>query len=161
MKTVIRTVLTTLALTTLNFACTDDKKQIEDPIASLPDKKHDFSVDKDGKVVFKSEIVYFAFDDHTLTEEGMQRLNRLAEYMKTNSDRKLRIDGHSDERGSIEYNLALGQLRSQSVKAYLASLNVPENRLESVSFGEEKPAEEGHIETSWAKNRRAEFTFLN
>jgi peptidoglycan-associated lipoprotein len=143
------------------IGCTDEAKKIDEPVAATTDDKHDFTVDKDGKVKFNLEIVYFNFDDHSLTEEGMARLNRLAEHMKSSKDAKLKIEGHCDERGSTEYNLALGQLRAQAVRAYLLSLNMSEERIESVSFGEERPAIEGRGEDNWAKNRRAEFTFVN
>jgi peptidoglycan-associated lipoprotein len=143
-------------------ACTDDAKKVEEQVAAAAtDDKHEFTVDKDGKVTFDLEIVYFNFDDHTLTEQGMARLNRLAEHMRSSKDLKLKIEGHCDERGSTEYNLALGQLRAQAVRSYLVSLNLPESRIESVSFGEERPAAEGRGEEHWAKNRRAEFTFVN
>ena len=162
MKLIKKMVPLVFALLPTMTACTDDAKKLDDPIAASADaEKHDFTVDKDGKVSFSLEIVYFNFDDHTLTEEGMARLNHLADHLKTNKDLKLKIEGHCDERGSTEYNLALGQLRAQAVRSYLLSLNLADPRVESVSFGEERPAAEGRGEENWAKNRRAEFTFVN
>ncbi len=163
MKRMFRVLAPSLIITAaLLNACTDDQKKVEDVIAASPAKnEHEFSVDKDGKVTFKAEIVYFKYDDYSLTQEGMERLNVLANYLKGNKDSKLRIEGHCDERGSTEYNLALGELRAQSVRKYLATLNVPDGRLDIVSFGEEKPAAQGPGESSWAQNRRAEFTFLD
>ena len=69
----------------------------------------------------------------------------------------LQINGHCDERGSIEYNLALGQQRSQAVYEFLSTLGLDQKRLKTISYGEEKPAAEGHTETAWNQNRRADF----
>lgn len=119
-----------------------------------------FQVDDiSGKVLFQSEIVYFEYDDSTLTKEGMQHLDALAQYLKDHEATKLNIEGHCDSRGSAEYNLALGQRRSESVKKYLATLSIPENRLDTRSFGKEKPAVDGQSEAALAKNRRVEFAF--
>lgn len=155
---------TLVLITFAAVGCTKDDAQIEDPLAaekSSKDEKHDFTVDKDGNVKFNLEIVYFHFDDYTLTEDGMGRLNALAAFMKENPKQKLQIEGHCDERGSTEYNLALGQLRAQAVKKYLATQGITDQRLATVSFGEEKPAITGEGESSWAKNRRAEFKFVS
>ena len=103
------------------------------------------------------KIVYFKFDDHTLTKAGMDRLQALNTHLTKNSKQKLQISGHCDERGSVEYNLALGQMRSKSVHKYLVHLGLPASRIHSISYGEEKPAAEGHTESDWKQNRRAEF----
>ena len=151
------------ALTLFAVSCSDEEKTIEEVVQAEPQKdEHAFKVDEStGKVQFEAEIVYFDFDDHTLTKEGMERLNALADYMQKNADVAIKIAGHCDARGSTEYNLALGQRRADSVKTFLLTLGVDEKRLDSVSFGEEKPAKDGEGETSWAQNRRAEFTFVN
>jgi peptidoglycan-associated lipoprotein len=151
------------ALVVLNLfsvACTNDDKKIEEVVAT--EKKadeHEFSVDKDGKLEFKAEIVYFAFDDASLTPEGMARLDAIAAHMKTNTKEKLKVEGHCDDRGSIEYNLALGQRRAESVRKYLETVGIGADRLQAVSFGSEKPAVTGQGEEAWSKNRRAEFAF--
>lgn len=152
-----------LALSLFGAACTDDVKKIEEPIqaeAAKKDGANEFTVDaKTGKLEFKAEIVYFGYDEATLTKEGMARLDAIAEHMKAHSELKISIEGHCDDRGSTEYNLALGQRRSDSVRKYLRTLGIGEERLASVSFGEERPAESGQGEQFWAKNRRAEFAF--
>ncbi|MBF0440981.1 MAG: peptidoglycan-associated lipoprotein Pal [Oligoflexales bacterium] len=170
---VIRKILISVAagLGTLYFtACTDNNKKVENVVqtdASADAKKKAekdkdaFTVDKDtGVVEFKAEIVYFKYDDSTLTEEGMSRLKALADYMKKNQTAVLSIEGHCDERGSVEYNLALGNRRSDSVKEFLKTVGIDDSRLKTVSFGKEKPAVTGSNEESWSKNRRAEFKFL-
>lgn len=149
-----------VALNLFAVACTNDDKKVEEVVAA--EKKaddHEFSVDKDGKLEFKAEIVYFAFDDASLTPEGMARLDAIAAHMKTNTKEKLKVEGHCDDRGSIEYNLALGQRRAESVRKYLETVGIGADRLQAVSFGSEKPAVAGQGEEAWSKNRRAEFAF--
>ena len=108
-----------------------------------------------------AKTVYFAFDDYTLNPEGQDKLGLLAEYLKTNTAAVVQVEGHCDERGSIEYNLALGQRRAQSVKNYLVELGVDPSRVPTMSYGEERPAVEGSDEAAWEKNRRAEFVLSN
>lgn len=155
--------LSSLALGSV--ACTNnEEKKLEEvvPVAKAADEKSEFSVDdKTGRVDFKAEVVYFEYDDATLTNEGTLQLDALAKYMKQHPEAKLSIEGHCDNRGSVEYNLALGQRRSDSVRKYLTTVGVEESRLQTVSFGEEKPQETGEGESSWTKNRRAEFAFSN
>ena len=137
--------------------CVDDAP-VESVIQVSKEKSaHEFAVDKNGKVTFEADIVYFKFDDYTLTKEGEERLQALSAYLKTNPNKKLQISGHSDERGSIEYNLALGQMRAKSVNSYLVNLGLDQKRIHNISYGEESPAVEGHSEAQWQKNRRAEF----
>ncbi|MEZ4742659.1 MAG: OmpA family protein [Bdellovibrionota bacterium] len=146
-------------------ACTNDEVQVEEAVveqdqklpAELKNQNNNFDVDKDGRVTFEAEIVYFSFDDPTLTDQGKSRLQALAEYLKANPGQKLQVRGHCDERGSTEYNLALGQGRSESVRSYLVNLGIDEGRISTVSFGEEKPAATGHSESAWSQNRRADF----
>lgn len=104
-----------------------------------------------------TKTVYFGFDDYTLSAEAQDSLNKLSDFMKASTSTVVQIEGHCDERGSIEYNLALGERRAQSVKNYLMQLGVDPARLPTISFGEEKPAASGSNENAWAKNRRAEF----
>jgi peptidoglycan-associated lipoprotein len=108
-----------------------------------------------------TQAVYFAFDDYSLNSEGQGKLNKLGEFLKSSSKAVVQIEGHTDERGSVEYNLALGQRRAQSAKNYLVQLGTDASRLPTMSYGEEKPAVEGHDESAWAKNRRDEFVLSN
>ncbi|MFW7379246.1 MAG: OmpA family protein [Oligoflexus sp.] len=146
----------------LQLACTQEEKAVEEVVKSeAKSDEHEFKVDeKTGKVHFKAEIVYFGFDEATLTPEGMERLSALADHMKANPQLQVRIEGHCDERGSPEYNLALGQRRAESVRAFLKTHSIPQGNVLAVSFGEEKPASAGEGEENWAQNRRAEFTFI-
>ncbi len=103
--------------------------------------------------------VYFDYDSAAIREEYRGVVEAHAGFLKTNANAKVILQGHTDERGSREYNLALGQRRADSVRQAMSVLGVPEARMESVSFGEEKPAVEGQGETAWQKNRRAEIVY--
>ena len=120
----------------------------------------EFSLADDGSISFKSEIVYFKFDDFTLTPAAREQLAKLAEYLQKVPETPLKIRGHADARGSTEYNLALGLKRAESVRKFLSNLGLSQKQLNIVSYGEEKPAVEGDGETVWAKNRRVDFKLI-
>ncbi len=101
--------------------------------------------------------IYFEFDQFTLSSEARDILNSNVDYMKAHPGVKVRIEGHCDERGSDEYNLALGERRASATKAYMVSLGIAADRLSILSYGEEMPLDPGRSESAWAKNRRAEF----
>lgn len=107
------------------------------------------------------EAIYFDFDNADLRQDARDVLSKNAEILlKANNNTKIKIEGHCDERGSAEYNLALGERRAKSALQYLITLGVPSDRLSIISYGKEKPAVEGHDEAAWAKNRRGEFAIL-
>ncbi len=99
--------------------------------------------------------VYFAFDSYSLTKETRNALKTEATWMKSHATSGVQIEGHCDERGSTEYNLALGERRANAVKNYLTKLGVTPGQLSVISYGSERPADPGHDESAWAKNRRA------
>lgn len=101
--------------------------------------------------------VFYGYDEDTIDTAGQQALNGNAELMKKYPSWIVTIEGHSDERGTAEYNLALGERRAIAARNYLVSLGIPADRLRTVSYGKEFPFEPGHSETSWSKNRRAHF----
>jgi peptidoglycan-associated lipoprotein len=101
--------------------------------------------------------VYFGYNSEDLDDAGKAVLQANATWLKSNPAYTVEVGGHCDERGSIGYNVALGDRRAASVKDYLAGLGVTATQLVSVSYGEERPAQPGHDEASWSKNRRAEF----
>lgn len=103
--------------------------------------------------------VYFDFDDYTVKAEYQPLLKLHAQYLESHSQRRVLIQGNTDERGSSEYNLALGQKRSQAVRRELVLFGVQDTQLEAVSFGKEKPLATGHDEASWAQNRRADLVY--
>jgi peptidoglycan-associated lipoprotein len=101
--------------------------------------------------------VHFDFDQSDLRPDDRAVLDAKVPILQANTGVALRISGHTDERGSDEYNLALGQRRAAAVKAYLAQHGVAESRMETISFGEERPVAQGSNESAWSQNRRAEF----
>ena len=92
-----------------------------------------------------------------MTEDGRRTAQVVADYMKKNPRAKVQVEGHCDERGTAEYNMALGERRATAVMTYLVSLGVPKAALSTVSFGKEKPLDPEYNEGAWAKNRRAHF----
>lgn len=110
-----------------------------------------------GELQLSLEKVYFAFDSALLSPEARQVLVTNADKIRHGEKLAVRIEGNCDERGSDEYNLALGERRAKAALQYLLTLGVPENRLSIISYGKEKPLATGHDEVSWAKNRRDEF----
>ena len=107
------------------------------------------------------ERVYFSFDQFTLTNKARRILDANAIILKSSPTLKVSIEGHCDSRGSDEYNLALGERRAHVVKSYLVSLGVASDRLETISYGEELPADSAMTKTAWAMNRRTEFKAIN
>ncbi len=105
------------------------------------------------------KVVYFDFDTAEIRPEYVDTLRAHAEYLVNTADARLVIEGHCDERGSREYNIALGERRADSVKRFLEAEGVSPVQLETVSYGEERPVDLGHNEEAWAKNRRAELVY--
>ncbi|MCD9228145.1 peptidoglycan-associated lipoprotein Pal, partial [Ralstonia pseudosolanacearum] len=103
--------------------------------------------------------VYFDFDSYTVKPEYQGLLTQHARYLQSHNQRKVLIQGNTDERGTSEYNLALGQKRAEAVRRALSSLGVPDSQMESVSLGKEKPQASGHDEESWAQNRRSDIVY--
>lgn len=106
---------------------------------------------------FEASNIYFDFDRAVLRPEAKENLKDKADWMQANPDISIVIEGHCDERGTTEYNLALGERRAHSAKRYLSALGIAENRINTVSYGEERPADPRSNEEAWALNRRDEF----
>lgn len=109
------------------------------------------------KARFETDDIYFEFDQYILSDTAKQAINKKAQWLKSYPLAKVQIEGHCDERGSAEYNLALGQKRADAAMQYLVSLGISANRVSTISFGKEKPLDPNHTEAAWAKNRRAHF----
>ncbi len=105
--------------------------------------------------------IKFAFDKYDLSAEARGVLSKLADWLNTNQDFEVTIEGHCDERGTTEYNLALGERRAEAAKAYLANLGVDTMRITTISYGEELPLDPGSNEAAWAKNRRDHFVVFS
>ena len=101
--------------------------------------------------------IHFDFDKSFITDADRPDLQNIATYMKRHPEVQVRIEGNCDERGTAEYNMALGERRAESAKKYLTELGVPAGKISMISFGKEKPLDPGHNEEAWAKNRRDHF----
>ncbi len=104
-----------------------------------------------------TEIVFFEYDSDEITGEARERLEMKAAVLRDNPTVRLRIEGHADQRGSTEYNLALAQRRAEAVRAFLENYGIATSRFATISYGKERPLVEGEGEETWARNRRAEF----
>ncbi|MEZ5358632.1 MAG: peptidoglycan-associated lipoprotein Pal [Candidatus Zixiibacteriota bacterium] len=105
--------------------------------------------------------VYFDFDKYTIRGDQRSALDNNVQVMKKFPDAVIKIEGHCDERGTVEYNLALGDKRANAVKEYLVAAGINAGRIETISYGKERPVNPGHDEAAWAKNRRAEFRVIS
>jgi peptidoglycan-associated lipoprotein len=112
-----------------------------------------------GAIANVSRLVYFDYDSYVIKPEFQALIDAHARHLRADRNRKVVIEGHTDERGGREYNLALGQRRAEAVRRALGLLGVADSQIEAVSFGKEKPAVSGDAEPVWAKNRRAEISY--
>jgi peptidoglycan-associated lipoprotein len=109
--------------------------------------------------LLSEERLFFAFDSSQIDEQSRAIVEAHAAYIMENPDVTVQLEGHCDERGTREYNLALGERRAQSVQKLMAALGVPAKQVKTVSFGEEKPVDPGHDESAWRKNRRVDLVY--
>ena len=120
-------------------------------------------VTADGVIMNRERFInvdiFFEFDSSALSAEAQSILKAKAEWMSRNAHLGIIIEGHCDNRGTTEYNLALGERRAESVKRFMQDLGIEGNRIRTISFGEERPLEPGNTEAAWARNRRAHFEF--
>ena len=138
----------------------DEPVRVDEP--AFPTERFDERVEEPTSIDELNRMgvlrtIYFAFDSYELTPTSTATLRENAEWLKAHRDHNVVVEGHCDERGTIEYNLALGERRANSVRDYLVSLGLDRSRLRIVTYGEERPASPGHNEASWSQNRRAEF----
>lgn len=103
------------------------------------------------------KTVQFGFDKSSLDAQAKRDIATNVEWMKSNPKAKVQVEGHCDARGTVEYNVALGERRANAVKAHMISLGISEDRLSTISYGKEKPLDTADTEAAWAKNRRANF----
>lgn len=106
------------------------------------------------------EAVYFEYDSSQVASSERSKLEAVAEYLRGSANVGLIVEGHCDERGSNEYNLALGERRAQAVRAYIIGLGIAADRIKTVSYGEEQPVAFGHDDEAWRQNRRAQFSLF-
>lgn len=106
-----------------------------------------------------NRVVHFDYDSSDLSQADVTTLNAHARYLSQNNAARVTLTGHTDERGTREYNMALGERRAQSVQAFLVTNGARNEQIETVSYGKEQPANEGHDDTAWAENRRVEINY--
>ena len=114
---------------------------------------------RDPSNILSKRSVYFDYDSNAVKDEYRGLVQAHSRYLADRRDARIRIEGNADERGSREYNLALGQRRAEAVKKVMTVLGASDERIETISFGEEKPAAAGHDEEAWAQNRRADIKY--
>ena len=107
------------------------------------------------------QTVYFDFDKYNLRDDAKAALDANYDLLKQFPDVMIKIEGHCDERGTVEYNLSLGEKRAKSAQDYLVGLGINAGRISFISYGKERPVDPGHNEDAWAKNRRAEFRIIS
>lgn len=139
----------------------DDAKKKGDSIVSDAGADGDFTMelngDSDSNTAGPISTVYFGFDSSKVGSSAREILNKNAEYLKAIKSVDIRVEGHADERGGIQYNIALGERRARAIKDYLVALGIDEGRIDIVTYGKERPVSFGHDEDSWGKNRRGNF----
>ena len=136
--------------------------EVEVPVALVPEKEVGYlpslkAVGKKKEEKSPFLDIFFDLDQYLLPEEAQKILQKNAEWLRSHPNARILIEGHCDERGTVEYNLALGERRAQSAKDYLVNLGISLDRISMISYGKEKPFMAGHSEEAWAQNRRAHF----
>ena len=112
-----------------------------------------------GKSMPQAHSVYYDYDRSEIKSEDVKLIEAHAQYLREHTELKVKVEGNADERGSAEYNLALGQRRADAVQKRMTILGIPSDRIETVSFGKEKPKARGHEESSWSENRRSDIVY--
>lgn len=130
---------------------------VGDPNA-MPDALYDPSF-AGPQALRENNTIYFKYDSDQIQDEYVSVMQAHAQYLRDNPDSRIIIEGHTDERGTPEYNIALGERRARAVARYMQNLGVDVNQLSIVSYGEEKPVVPGHTESAWQKNRRAVINY--
>lgn len=170
MSSRIKAALLGVAIVALTAGCASKPKTQEVLVAPIGISGYTGSAYHGGKLVNNSDeikaavanlqgVVYFDFDSDAIRASAAQTLNAQADFLKANSGARVLIAGHTDERGSREYNISLGERRAAAVRAYLAAQGVNPSNVEIVSFGEERPMAAGTGEANWSQNRRAELSY--
>jgi peptidoglycan-associated lipoprotein len=127
-------------------------------IAQLDDRGH-VGWAEDAKM-FEADTVYFDFDSSAVKASEKSKIERVADYLKSNSGHALKVEGHCDERGTEEYNRSLGERRALAVREHLVRAGIAPERIDTISYGEDRPADVGHSESAWKKNRRGVCVLL-
>lgn len=159
----IRSLFTTLLVGFLAVGCSSNKpKNAQDDGATGSNGANagltlELNGDSDSNTAGGLKTVYFGFNESNLDSDTKSALSENAEFLKANATVDVQVEGHADERGGHQYNLALGERRAKAVRDFLVSAGVASKRISTISYGKERPVSEGHDESAWSKNRRANF----
>lgn len=159
-----RSLIVALSLVFL-FACAgqdtaEEEIIVDEPAVELPEEKSEAELMAEANDAMReSRVVYFDLDDDTVSSDGRELLEAHAWFLAQNPELVVTVDGHCDERGTPEYNLALGERRAKSVAQILMLNGVSSSQIQAVSYGEEQPAAEGHDESAWSQNRRSVLSY--
>jgi peptidoglycan-associated lipoprotein len=143
------------------FACSSKPKNKQDSNPSTADSSFMLNGSSDSGSAGGLQTIFFSLDSSNLNKTAKEILKKNADFLKSNLNVSVQIEGHCDERGGRQYNLALGERRAKAVKDYLNALGIKPLRIATISYGNERPLEEGTNESSWAKNRRANFVITS
>jgi peptidoglycan-associated lipoprotein len=149
--------LISLVLLLSLFACSSKPKNKQTSGTNKEDASFMVNGSSDSGSAGGLQTIFFSLDSSNLDMPAKKTLKDNADFLKANSDVSVQIEGHCDERGGRQYNLALGERRAKAVKDYLNALGIKPARVTTISYGNERPLEEGSNERSWSKNRRANF----
>ena len=153
----------TLSLSFLVVSCssTSEKKEDSSSDTMVTDNTDASSLELNGSsdesTAGPLKTIYFDYNSSSLSFAGREALEANAEFLKENESVAVQVEGHADERGGVQYNIALGEKRAQAVKDYLTALGVSSERITTVSYGKDRPLAFGHDDEAWSKNRRANF----
>ncbi len=137
------------------------EEKVEEAERELPDiLKDDPELIRLAEETGSLYTIYFDYDSHTINNEFLETIKKNAHWMKSNPSTSIILEGHADERGSNEYNLALSQRRALGIEKFLIDFGVNKRKLTTLSYGEEKPADKGHDEAAWRENRRVDIKIL-
>lgn len=154
-------VLMLSTLLVFNFGCASKakKQEIQDvaPVATEATSDFELNGDSDSKKAGGLQTIYFDYNAFALTGSARATLDSNADLLKSNPNVRIQVEGHCDERGGVQYNLALGEKRAKAVKEYLIAVGVTSDRISTISYGKERPVAFGHEDDSWSQNRRGNF----
>ena len=165
-KVTVISVLLMIGLMMIVSGCGSKKEVMREVVTTTPppviteEQKELFNVSPpefDLEKATSLATIYFDFDKYNILPEAAEVLNYNGKIMRENTGVRIQVEGHCDERGTVEYNLVLGEKIAQAAKDYLANYGISGSRITIISYGEERPADPGHDEEAWAKNRRDEF----
>ncbi len=167
MLKLIKIFMTFFAVLSLFMAtgCSSNRKAVSEPVPEVSDSEDDSSGNDDLMIYSDSDsgsagslkTVNFAYNSSMLSDESRSILDDNASFLKENPQVSIQIEGHCDERGGVQYNLALGEKRANAVRDYLVAMGVASANISTISLGKERPLAFGHDESTWSKNRRANF----